>query len=52
MKEYEEVLTNMESTKHEDSDQLYAIDAQRSLEERVNEGEKEISQLNLQLEEI
>ena len=52
MKEYEELLTNMEASKPEDSDRLYAIDEQRSLEESVNEWEDEISQQKLQIEEI
>ena len=52
MKEYEDLLTIMETSKHDDSDRLYAIDEQRSLEERVNEWEEEISQLKLHLEEI
>ena len=52
MKKYEELLTKMESSKHDDSDRLYAIDEQRSLEESVIEWEEEIGQLKLQIEEI
>jgi hypothetical protein len=52
MTEYEELLTNTEASKPEDSDRLYAIDEQRSLEESVNEWEEEISKLKLQIEEI
>jgi hypothetical protein len=52
MKEYEELLRKIESSKHDDSDRLYSIDEQRSLEESVNEWEEEISQLKLQIEKI
>ena len=52
MKEYKEIFKNIESAKPDDKDNLYIIDEQRCLEEKVNEWEKEINHLKLQIEKL
>jgi glutaredoxin 2 len=49
MKEYKEILESVELSKPDNKDNLYIIDEQRCLEEKVNEWEEEINQLKLQL---
>ena len=52
MKEYKEIFKNIESAKPDDKDNLYIIDEQRCLEEKVNEWEEEISHLKLKIEDL
>jgi len=52
LKEYEELLSGVESAKLEESIKLYNIDEQASLEEKVNEWEKEIEELKMEIESM
>ena len=52
IKEYDELLSNVETSKPHDSDGLFTIEENRNLEEKVNEWEDEISELKLQIEEM
>ena len=52
MKEYEELLASKENSRVDQLHDLYPIDEQQDMEERVNEWEEEISQLKSKLNDL
>jgi len=52
MKEYEELLASNENSRVDQLHDLYPIDEQQDMEERVNEWEEEISQLKSKLNDL